>query len=273
MRARPMVRSMFAVLCCLAATGLAARDAAYVHGDRPVLIGVGAIALLAAILLAVRPFWAALAGRGLAWTALAMLTLCESLGKPRLGLGAAAIALCVALLAAGHHALDRAPSTFQPQHHRGPLLLALVLGFADVATLLGWSLLAIWGAPKVALVFAVIAGAIAVSLFGLYRLRTWGFLLNLGVNLAVVGLMAFDVFHFDLFRLVFVVPAVAQILIALPVLVAIIRRTPIAVPAVLSRLAGRVPAVTVLVMAALHVQVFFGQPALVQLVRWGTRRF
>jgi len=46
----------------------------------------------------------------------------------------------------------------------------------------------------------------------------------------VVILMLLDVFRLDIVRVVFIVPAVAQILLALPVLVAIIRRRPLTVP-------------------------------------------
>jgi hypothetical protein len=176
-------------------------------------------------------------------------------------------------VAVGRHALDRSTAAFQPSHHRGPLTLALVLGFADVATLCGWSLLAFAGggsrAMTAAAAFTAFAVGIAVSLVGLYRLYAWGFLLNLAVNLTVVILMLFDAFHLDIARLVFIVPALAQILLALPVLVAIVRRRPFIVPALIVRLGAFVPATAVVIMAGLNVQPWFGEPVLRVLVRWG----
>jgi hypothetical protein len=68
---------------------------------------------------------------------------------------------------------------------------------------------------------------------------------------------------------VFIVPAAAQILLALPVLVAIIRRRPLTVPRLLTRLGALVPATAVVIMAGLNVQPWFGEPVLRTLVRWG----
>jgi len=140
--------------------------------------GIAAIALVAGALLALRPLWAGLAGRGLVWTTLAMMTLLDSAGRPAWTFTATALAMCGALLAAGRDAHDRSTAAFQPNHHRGPLTLALVLGFADVATLSAWAILAFSSGDRSAMAFAAaftgIAVAIAVSLVGLYRLYTWG---------------------------------------------------------------------------------------------------
>jgi hypothetical protein len=77
------------------------------------------------------------------------------------------------------------------------------------------------------------------------------------------------VFRIDIARVVFIVPAVAQILLALPVLVAIIRRRPLTVPRSLARLSALVPAAAVAIMAGLNVQPWFGESVLRALVRWG----
>jgi hypothetical protein len=272
------IRPILAIACCLTGAGallLQAQDAS--RSDSHLLTGMAAIVLVAALLLALRPMWAALAGRGLLWTTLAMATLADSVTSPTWTFTTTALAMCAALLVLGRHALDRPTAAFQPNHHRGALTLALVLGFADVATLSGWSLLAFSDggqrAMEFAMVFSVLAIAIAVSLVGLYRLRTWGFLLNLGVNLAVVLLMLFDAFHMYFARLVFIVPALAQILIALPVLVAIVRRRPLTLPASIARLSRFVPATAIVVMAALNIQAWFGEPMLRTLVRWGMSHF
>ena len=268
------IRPVLAITCCLIGAGsmlLAAHRATY--GESPLYVGMAVVVLVAGALIALRPLWAALAGRGLLWTALAMTTLMESIDRPVWTTTATALAMCAALVVLGRHALDRSTTAFQPNHHRGPLTLALVLGFADVATLSVWSILGFADGGARALAFAVVftafAAAMAVSLVGLYRMYVWGFLLNLGINLATVILMLFDVFHLHVAGLVFIVPALAQILIALPVLVAIVRRRPLTVPAPIAWLGAFAPAAAVAIMAGLNVQVWFGEPALRTLVRWG----
>lgn len=268
------IRPVLAITCCLlGASSLLLKVRHAGHSESQLLAGMAAIVLVAGALLALRPLWAALAGRGLLWTVLAMTTLFDSVERPAGAFTVTALAMCAALLALGRHALEGSTAAFRPNHHRGLLTLAMVLGFADVATLSAWSILAFSSgdtrAMMFGLVFTAIAAVIAASLVGLYRLFAWGFLLNLGVNLAVVVLMLFDVFHFDVFRLVFIVPAVAQILLALPVLVAIVRRRALTVPRSLARLGTLVPALAVAIMAGLNVQAWFGEPVLRQLMRWG----
>jgi hypothetical protein len=268
------IRSLIAITCCvIGASSMLLQAHRTAHSDSRLYLGIAAILLVAGALLALRPLWAGLAGRGLVWTTLAMMTLLDSAGRPAWTFTATALAMCGALLAAGRDAVDRPAAAFQPNHHRGPLTLALVLGFADVATLSVWAILAFSSGDRSAMAFTGIAVAIAVSLVGLYRLYTWGFLLNLGVNLAVVILMLRNVFSLDIVGLVFIVPAAAQILLALPVLVAIIRRRPLTVPRLLTRLGALVPATAVAIMAGLNVQCWFGEPVLRALVRfWMSHR-
>jgi hypothetical protein len=267
MRIRPLVASLCNVVGIVALCAQASHE----HGDRSLMFGMAGIIAVASVLSLLRPMWAALAGRGLLWMVLAMITLVSVGDRPTVALTAAPLAMCAALLVLGRHALDQADGKFRPNHHRGALTLALVLGFADVATLTLWATFALSTcreALPVGIAFLAIAGAIGASLYGLYRLYAWGFLLNLAVNVAVTLLMVFNVFHLGVIGLVFIVPAVAQILIALPVLIAIIRRRPLTVPASLARLGGFVPTVALLVMAGLNIQLWFGRPALVQLVHW-----
>jgi hypothetical protein len=276
------IRPVLAITCCVLGAGSLLQEASHTRfGDRSLLVGMAAIVLVAGALLALRPLWAALAGRGLVWTVLAMATLINSASRveshshPTWVFTAGALAMCVALVVLGRHTLDRPAAAFQPNHHRGLLTLALVLGFADVATLTAWSILAFSGGGSKAVMlgagFSGFAVAIAASLVGLYRLRAWGFLLNLAVNLAVVGLMVFDVLDLDIFRLVFVVPAAAQIMLALPVLLAIVLRRPLTAPRLLARFGAVVPTLAVLVMAGLNVQLWFGEPALHALARWSMK--
>lgn len=270
------VRPVLAITCCLLGAGSLLLEAHHARpSDRYLVIGMAAVAMIAAALLALRPLWAALAGRGLLWTVLALATLADSASRPMWTFTAAALAMCAALLVLGRHPLDRQAAAFQPDHHRGLLTLALVLGFADVATLIGWSIVAfVEGGSRAMLfgaVFSGVAAAIAASLVGLYRLRAWGFLCNLAVNLAVVIGMLFDVLCLDIFRLVFIVPAAAQILLALPVLLAIVLRRPLTAPRLLARLGALVPTIAVLCMAGLNVQAWSGEPVLHTLARWSLK--
>lgn len=276
------IRPVLAITCCVLGAGSLVLEAPHTSdSDRSLIIGMAAIVLVAAALVALRPLWAALAGRGLVWTALAMATLINSASRvdssshPTWLFTAGALAMCAALVVLGRHTLDRPAAAFQPNHHRGLLTLALVLGFADVATLTAWSILAFSSGGSRAVLFGAVfsgfAAAIAASLVGLYRLRAWGFLLNLAVNLAVVALMLFDALDLDVFRLVFIVPAAAQILLALPVLLAILLRRPLTAPRRLARLGALVPTLAVLVMAGLNVQLWSGEPALHALARWSMR--
>jgi hypothetical protein len=268
------IRPALAIACCLIGAGSMLLEAhGQRYGDSQLFIGLTVVILVAGALLVLRPLWAGLAGRGLLWTTLAMTTLISSIERPVWMSTVTALAVCAALVILGRHALDRSTAAFQPSHHRGPLTLALVLGFADVATLCVFAVMALieGGVHELGLaaVFAAIAVAIAVSLVGLYRLYAWGFLLNLGLNVTAVVLMLFDVFHLDVARLIFIVPALAQVVIALPVLVAIVRRRPLVTPRPIARLGAFVPVTAVAIMAGLNVQVWFGAPALRVLVRWG----
>jgi hypothetical protein len=159
------IRPVLAILCCLIGAGsmvLASHQAT--RGDSRLYAGLAVIVLAAGALLALRPLWAALAGRGLLWTTLAMVTLIVSIDRPAWTSTVTALAMCIALVAVGRHALDRSTAAFQPSHHRGPLTLALVLGFADVATLCGWSLLAFAGGGSRAMTAAAAFTAFAVGI-------------------------------------------------------------------------------------------------------------
>lgn len=267
------IRPLLAIICCLLGAGSLLLEAHHSRHDGGLFTGMAVIVMIAGVLLALRPLWAALAGRGVLWTILAMTTLLDTDPQRAWTFTATALAMCAALLVLGRHALDRPAAAFQPNHHRGLLTVALVLGCADVATLSAWAVLALASRDAHVVIFGLafiaIAAAIAASLVGLYRLYAWGFLLNLGVNLAVTALMLCNVFHLDIFGLVFIVPAVAQILLALPVLVAIVRRRPLTVPRPLARLGALVPPLAVVIMAGLNVQAWFGEPVLCTLVRWG----
>lgn len=107
-----------------------------------------------------------------------------------------AISCAVALLAAGRRGLDddRPGDPFSPVRFRGQLLVALVMAFADAQTLAfsaliqlrigmqGWNLA---GTLSYAGPTIIAAAVMALSVWGLYRLRTWALILNLVANIAI----------------------------------------------------------------------------------------
>ncbi len=107
-----------------------------------------------------------------------------------------AVACATAIVAVGSRGLDDvAPGDlFAPVRFRGPLLLALVMAFADAQTLMfsavmqlrigtaGWNLI---GMIEFAAPITVAAGVMVLTVWGLYRLRTWALLLNLAANIAI----------------------------------------------------------------------------------------
>lgn len=108
-------------------------------------------------------------------------------------------ACAVPLFILGSKGLDaRDPDhPFSPVRFRGLLLLALVMAFADAQTLLfsalmqlrigmsGWSML---GTLKYAGPTILSAGLMTLTVWGIYRLRTWALLLNLVANFAIAYL-------------------------------------------------------------------------------------
>jgi len=67
---------VLAIKCCVIGAGSTLLEAHGArHGDRQLFIGLAVVILVAGALLVLRPLWAALAGRGLLWTTLAMTTL------------------------------------------------------------------------------------------------------------------------------------------------------------------------------------------------------
>ncbi|MEM6990874.1 MAG: pentapeptide repeat-containing protein [Myxococcota bacterium] len=115
-------------------------------------------------------------------------------------------ACAAAILALGSRGLDDvAPGDlFAPVRFRGTLLLALIMAFADAQTLLfsavmqlrigvtGWNLL---GTLKFAGPITAAALVMIVTVWGLYRLRTWALLLNLAANIAIATLAVDGTLH------------------------------------------------------------------------------
>jgi hypothetical protein len=128
----------------------------------------------------------------------------------------------VALLAAGSAGLDQERGRFQPVAFRGTLLLALVLAMADTFTFLwlGVARLLLDRSPGVLLLVPpMIAGVV-----GLLRLRTWGLIVSLLSNVAVVVLSSTGVLALpSWFRTLYVASATLQLLVPVPMIVSIVR--------------------------------------------------
>jgi len=125
-----------------------------------------------------------------------------------------------ALLVAGSTGLGPGRGRFKPVAFRGTLLLALVLAIADTCSFV-WvgtvNLIDGWRVGVLLLVPAMIAGVI-----GLLRLRTWGLIVSLLSNVAVVVLSSTRLIHLpDAFRALFIGTAALQLLVPAPMLVSI----------------------------------------------------
>jgi hypothetical protein len=140
----------------------------------------------------------------------------------------------VALLAAGRLGLDASDRRFQPVAFRRTLLLALVLAMADTGALLWLGLAdAIFEghAALLPLVACMIAGVI-----GLLRLRTWGLIVSMASNIALVTLALCNVLSLPHpLRPLFIGTALLQLIVPVPMLVSIVKTR-------LSRGGSRAPA-------------------------------
>jgi hypothetical protein len=129
--------------------------------------------------------------RAVLWSNLLLAAMVGYVGHGREQLVAAALGAStgLALLALGKRGLEDDRGAFMPVAFRGTLLGLLVMALADAQTLVFWSSLLLEHTSALrpmALAAAGIAIAFAVSVYGLYRLRAWGLVLN---SLAAIGLL------------------------------------------------------------------------------------
>jgi len=127
------------------------------------------------------------------------------------------------LLVAGTTGLDEGGGRFRPAAFRGTLLLAMVLAIADTVTLL-WigSLQAV---EERAFGTLLLVPGMILGVVGLLRLRTWGLLLSLACNVLVALLASTAVLKMPAeLRWMLTATAVAQMLVPVPMWIAIARR-------------------------------------------------
>jgi hypothetical protein len=197
-------------------------------GTEWILLGaVVAVPAVAAALVWVRRLEAQLLARATWWS----LMLAGALAATVVG-GYAARPGCalvagnaIALLASGSTGLDAGGGRFQPVAFRGTLLLALVLAIADTGALL-WCGLANFlfdGRARALLLVPLLATGVV----GLLRLRTWGLLVSIASNLLVAILALTGVLGLPPeLRALFATTATLQLLVPIPMLIAIARRRP-----------------------------------------------
>lgn len=223
------LRRLLAAAATLGAAGFAQRlFFADPNDDVPLAAWAWIAALVGAALLALRPrLGAQLLARGVLWANLVLGTLvCFIVSWPSsthaLGL---VVACAAALLGLGTLGLEpRAEGQrFAPVALRGTLVAILVMAVADTLSLLLWGGAAVEEGEVAAGVPLLLAAAVmAAALFGLYRLRTWGFLLNLLANLAIAALAWSLPALPEPLRYCLSATALGQLLCGLPVLRALI---------------------------------------------------
>lgn len=228
----PTTRTVRRALACLASLALGVKFFLLLHsegdtaGSKLFIDATIAVPFGAAALIWSRRLAAQLLARGAWWSML----LCAGLiavtsGDDVQTIGAfTAGCTAIALLAAGRTGLeDRAG--FAPVAFRGTLLVALVLAMADAGafTWLGagnaifdhsWSVL-------------MMVPPMILGVIGLLRLRTWGLFVSVATNAAIATLASTGVLNLPgPVRQLFICSAILQMVVPLPMIVAILRKQP-----------------------------------------------
>lgn len=141
-----------------------------------------------------------------------------------------AIGSGLALLAMGRAGLHHGARAgrFHPVAFRGSLIVALVMALADAQSLLFFGSITVFDHARIGhaidLLPLACAGVMVVAVFGLFRLAVWGLALNLMANVAIAGLGLIGVLELPGPIVgALVVTAVLQLLLPVPLLVAMVR--------------------------------------------------
>lgn len=191
----------------------------------PPVVALFFIPLVAALLLPLKRFEAAVIGRGLLWSVLSWAALASVFGNMRdgrvfwwaMGLGAS-------LLVLSFIPLERYPGGTRYRHApvRGPLLAVLTMSIADTVALLFWGFVRL-DEGDISIPFMVAGGLMAVVVWGLSQLRAWAFFLNVVANIAI-AVMAWNLPDLPPgLALALTTTAVFQLLAGLPISIALIR--------------------------------------------------
>jgi hypothetical protein len=236
------------------------------------LIGMTAVLLVSAATIHSRRQFSLLLARGAIWASVTVSVMAAQLFSADAGgydhRAAAmftACACCVALLLTGRSN----SSGFHPKAHSKILTLGLTLAVADVVALSGFAVgCALNSQPANSIAASVAALSIAIGVVGLYRLQSWGFIVSVLTNIIIAVCMLFDTLRFGEFRIVFLIPALFQLLLYLPVLFALLRKREVEIPAWVHAIATYIPAATLMFMMALALQPLTGRPIFEVVYRW-----
>ena len=261
-RARSWAASLLALLAFVFMLRLA--DEAHA------LLLPAALPAIAAVLFQSRKLQLQLLARAAIWAAVILNMLLAHLDRPPSWATAMVVSGALALLAAGRVAADSEPGAFQPVAYRKTLTLSLVLAFADTLTLWMWTAFALLGGAPAADTLGFLACAVVtlVGAVGLYRLRMWALALNVLANLGIAIVFAAGLIEIRELKIVFITTALAQLLVALPVLLGVILRRPLELPTWLQRGSRALLPAALLGVIALALQPLFGPSILLRLGLW-----
>jgi hypothetical protein len=251
----PTLRTVRRAIACLASVALGVRSFQLYHGsahtltDRVFIDLSLAIPFVAGAMIWSRFLAAQLLARGAWWSMLlctCLISVTSGEHEPIMGLVIGCNA--IALLAAGGIGLENRKA-FAPVAFRGTLLIALMLAMADAGAFAWFGLgNAVFDHSYSV---AMVVPFMILGVIGLLRLRTWGLVVSLAANLAIATLAATGVLNLPSpLRQLFIGSAVLQMIIPLPMLVAIIRKQPPR-PAAWPRARKLAPALIVCSLAAL----------------------
>jgi hypothetical protein len=260
-RARPFAASMLALFMLVFMLDTA-------KGESFLLLS-GGLPLAAAGLFHGRKLQLQLMARAAIWAAMILDMVLAHIGWHMGAASGAVVTGALALLVAGPVA-SAEPGAFQPVAYQRTLTLSLVLGLADTFTLWMWTGFAMLGnAPVIdTLGFLACAVVTLVSVIGLYRLRMWGLALSVVGNAGIVIVFGLDLIRLPELKIIFITPAIAQLVVALPVLAGVILRRPLEPPAWVLRASRMLVPTALVMMIALAIQPLFGRPVLRQIAEW-----
>ena len=186
-----------------------------------------AVPFLAGALIWSRRLGPQLLSRGAWWSMLllgGLLALTADHDDRRIG-AFMTIANAIALLAVGSTGLDDKTGRFAPVAFRGTLLVALVLAIADTGAFTWFGVGS--GLFEGRFRILLLVPPMATGVIGLLRLRTWGLIVSLSMNLLVVILALTGVLVLPPeIRGLFVSTAVLQMVVPIPMIVSIVRGRP-----------------------------------------------
>jgi hypothetical protein len=133
----------------------------------------------------------------------------------------------LALLVLGRHGLDDDRGAFVPVAFRATLLALLVMALSDAQSLLFWGtvLVSDESPARVTGAFSLAcAVAFTVGVAGLYRLRTWGLLVDTLAAISLIGVVLLGAFsELRAFQILFGGSALLQLALAVPLYRALVR--------------------------------------------------